>query len=137
MFVELVYISSQDSTNEKTSRLHKENDIEIGYDKHKFENVPKENLNYNENIKPKSFMNMENGLPGNESEQDKNDLHDKTNYKNVKQITKLVRPRRNVKLPYGCVWSGTEGRFAVRVVSPKPMNGMCFAHNLIISITFC
>lgn len=37
---------------------------------------------------------------------------------------KLIRPFRCTKLPYGCVWNGKEGRFAIRIHSPKLKNGM-------------
>lgn len=84
----------------------------------------KENLKGGENNKLKISLNCENGLTKSENEHqhEVNDIYNKTSYKIDEQITRTVSRYRTVKLPYGCIWSGKEGRFAVRVVSPKAKN---------------
>lgn len=56
------------------------------------------------------------------------ELYGKKLYKTAKhkKSSKPITPCRIVKLPYGCIWSGKEGRFAIRVFSPKIKNGMQF-----------
>lgn len=41
-----------------------------------------------------------------------------------REILETRKPRRTINLPYGCVWSGKERRFAIRVVPPKHKNGL-------------
>lgn len=90
--------------------------------------MPKEHLYENGSGKLKTLLvlNYENSLTESENQfqHEENDSYNKIRYTNVKQVTKMVSQHRTVNLPYGCVWSGKSGRFAVRMVSPKANNGM-------------
>lgn len=89
-----------------------------------FENVLKENKNKTgklHSLKPnKNMAKLKSNV-----KKPSNELHDKKWSKSGRQkYSKTIKPHRVIKLPYGCVWNGKEGRFAIRVFSPKLKNGM-------------
>lgn len=58
------------------------------------------------------------------SEEKKQGNQMKNSINSNKDNSKISKPRRIPKLPYGCVWKGKENRFAIRLVPPKLKTGL-------------
>lgn len=116
-------ISSQVSTKKEINQSQLGSKIiKNGYDKQKSGAIHKDLYDGCGNAK--KFLNNGNDFMEQENElQQEVNLRDKVNDKRYEQITEMDNPHRTINLPYGCVWSGKENRFAAQVVCPKVMNG--------------
>lgn len=99
--------------------------------KYDFENVLKENSGDKNAIANLNDMQLANDVVKMKNKFKKliKELYGKKLYKIDRQkSSKVTRPFRFIRLPYGCVWNGKEGRFAIRVCSPMLENGMLNDH---------
>lgn len=94
--------------------------------KYDFENVLKENSGDKNAITDFNYMQLANYVKiKSKFEKLTKELFGKKLYKTDRQkSSKSTRPFRFIRLPYGCIWNGKEGKFAIRACSPKLEKGM-------------